>query len=293
MHKAKLRLSPLVVCVLVACRFTLPVAAAGANVALSAAAGAEVKNLATADLKARFAYLSTHGNSTCAQEFMASIASMPAGARLKGSCCAPMVLQRYDQQVGGLKKYANIPEIPADPYDIAAGLAKKMMAAYDMKLTPAEQEAYDYAMRLQMLTFDLARARSKMNSVLGNHQAPGTGDGSAHGSPSDRNSPPASTMRLTMANRSEVERAKRSGRRWRPRYRRRGPVNHPSPLYHAPAREMRAGPIRRHDTTAPLRPRFGQQINCPAARHRAVSIADRSGTASRSRDRGSCPPRPY
>jgi len=41
-----------------------------------------------------------------------------------------------------------------------------------------------------------------------------------------------------------------------------------------------------------LRPRSGQRINCPAARHRVVSIADRSGTPSRSRDRGLCPPRP-
>ena len=44
---------------------------------------------------------------------------------------------------------------------------------------------------------------------------------------------------------------------------------------------------------APLRPCCVQQRNCPAVRHRAVSIEDRSGNASRSRDRGSCPPCPY
>jgi hypothetical protein len=32
-----------------------------------------------------------------------------------------------------------------------------------------------------------------------------------------------------------------------------------------------------------------QQRNCPAVRHRAVSIEDRSENGSRSRDRGSCP----
>jgi len=42
----------------------------------------------------------------------------------------------------------------------------------------------------------------------------------------------------------------------------------------------------------PLRQRFGQQINCPEGRLRAVSTEDRSGTGSRSRDRGPCLPRP-
>src|SRR3984893_488915 len=41
-----------------------------------------------------------------------------------------------------------------------------------------------------------------------------------------------------------------------------------------------------------VRPRIGRQINGPVVRYRAVSIADRSGTPSRSRDRGSCPLRP-
>ncbi len=109
--------------------------------------GVGAKSADVDTLKARFAYLSTHGNSTCSQEFMASIASMPAGARLQGSCCSPMVLQRYVRQVRDLKKHANTPEIPPDPYDIEAGLGRTMMAAYDAKLTPAQQTAYDYAMR--------------------------------------------------------------------------------------------------------------------------------------------------
>ena len=36
---------------------------------------------------------------------------------------------------------------------------------------------------------------------------------------------------------------------------------------------------------APLRPRYGHQRNCQAGRHRAVSIEDRSGIASRVRQR--------
>jgi hypothetical protein len=110
-------------------------------------AGAAAKTSAGNDLKARFSYLKTHGNSECSQAFMASIASMPSGARLQGSCCSPMVLNRYIQQVRGLKKYANMPQIPSDPYDIAAGLARKMMAAYGTKLNPVQQAAYAYAMQ--------------------------------------------------------------------------------------------------------------------------------------------------
>lgn len=106
--------------------------------ALAAAAGQET-------LQQRFAYLSTHGNSNCTTQFQASIATMPASARLQGSCCAPMVLGRYITQVNGLKKYAGYPEIPPDPYDIPAGLAQTAMANYGAKLNAAQQAAYQYA----------------------------------------------------------------------------------------------------------------------------------------------------
>ena len=43
-------------------------------------------------------------------------------------------------------------------------------------------------------------------------------DVSAHGSASDRNRSPAFTMRLTMANRSKIERARRSIRAWTPEF---------------------------------------------------------------------------
>lgn len=110
-------------------------------------AGPAWAGAATQDLGARFAYLSAHGNSNCSQAFMDSIASMPPMKRLQGSCCNPMVLQRYIRQVEGLRKYAKVKEIPPDPYDIQAGLAKTMLAAYRVKLTGAQQAAYTYAMR--------------------------------------------------------------------------------------------------------------------------------------------------
>lgn len=100
----------------------------------------------TEALRQRFAFLSTHGNSNCTEAFQASIATMPPMARLQGSCCAPMVLERYVSQIRGLRKYGALPEIPPDPYDIPAGLVQRAMRAYTLWLDEAQQAAYHYAM---------------------------------------------------------------------------------------------------------------------------------------------------
>jgi len=103
-------------------------------------------------LAAKFDYLSKNGNSSCSGTFKDSIASMDDNARLQGSCCSPMSIHRYSEQVEGLKEFksegsGNISKIPDDPYDIEAGLAKELISYYDMELTPEEQKAYDYAMQ--------------------------------------------------------------------------------------------------------------------------------------------------
>jgi len=109
------------------------------------------KNSATADtndpLYAKFQQLSTQGNSSCSGTFNDSITSMPEGSRLQGSCCSPMNWHRYKEQVEGLKKFSNIKEIPQNPYDIDAELAKKMKSHYEDALTPEQQKAYDFAMK--------------------------------------------------------------------------------------------------------------------------------------------------
>lgn len=97
-------------------------------------------------LAARFEYLSQNGNSSCSASFHESIDAMADDARLQGSCCSPMSLHRYTEQVEGLQAYAHIPEIPPDPYDIEAGLAKRLTSYYDAELTAEQQQAYDYAM---------------------------------------------------------------------------------------------------------------------------------------------------
>ena len=98
-------------------------------------------------LAAKFDYLNKNGNSSCSLAFRDSIPAMPDGARLMGSCCSPMSMHRYSEQTEGLKKFSNITEIPTNPYDIEAGLAKKLMGYYDIQLLPEEQLAYDYAMQ--------------------------------------------------------------------------------------------------------------------------------------------------
>jgi hypothetical protein len=73
-----------------------------------------------AALHSRFDSLSQHGNVECSVQFENSIATMPADARLQGSCGAPMDETRYRQQIDGLKKYSEIIEVLSDPYDISA-----------------------------------------------------------------------------------------------------------------------------------------------------------------------------
>lgn len=97
-------------------------------------------------LAAQYDYLSTNGNSSCSASFAESIDTMNDSDRLRGSCCSPMNMHRYEEQVEGLKNYKDIPEIPPDPYDINAGLAKKLKAYDDVELTSGQQKAYDYAM---------------------------------------------------------------------------------------------------------------------------------------------------
>ena len=75
---------------------------------------------------------------------------MPDTARLQGSCCSPMDMHRYAEQVEGLKKYKDILEIPQNPYDIDASLAKTLKAYCDVELTPEQQKAYDCAMQNSM-----------------------------------------------------------------------------------------------------------------------------------------------
>ena len=57
-----------------------------------------------------------------------------------------MDVHRYGEQVEALKKYKDYAEIPPDPYDIDASLAKQMLAHYDDQLMPEYLETAVRAM---------------------------------------------------------------------------------------------------------------------------------------------------
>jgi hypothetical protein len=94
-----------------------------------------------------FAYLSPRGNSNCSTAFTQSIASMPDDDTIRGSCCGPMSLHVYTEQRRGIEaKFGQLLEVPQDPYNIRASIAKRMLPRYDDVLTREQQSTYDYAM---------------------------------------------------------------------------------------------------------------------------------------------------
>jgi len=100
-----------------------------------------------AALTVRFDRLSQSHTNQC------SLASVDANGRLhgrlQGSCCSRMDFNHYVQQVVGVRAYAHITEIPADPYDIPVGLARRLAAFNDsIPLRPDDQAVYDRAIRL-------------------------------------------------------------------------------------------------------------------------------------------------
>jgi hypothetical protein len=100
------------------------------------------------DLPARFAVLSQARSNECGLQAR-SIDSVARNGYLQGSCCGPMDLHRYQEQVAGLRSHAAVPEIPRDPYDISVTLAKRLILyQQSIEITPAEKGVYDRAVRL-------------------------------------------------------------------------------------------------------------------------------------------------
>ena len=60
----------------------------------------------------------------------------------------PMNFQHYVRQLHGLRVYAHVPEIPADPYDVPVSLARRLTSYNkNVTLTPSQQTAYDGAVK--------------------------------------------------------------------------------------------------------------------------------------------------
>lgn len=103
---------------------------------------------AQAGTEEKFHYLSKNGNSNCSSQFRDSLLMMSPPARIQGSCCGPMALHRYKEQIEGLKEYAKFPEIPPDPYDIDSGFAARMLKEYTVELNRVYLAKYNTAMEL-------------------------------------------------------------------------------------------------------------------------------------------------
>src|SRR5438552_6977357 len=96
----------------------------------------------------KFAYLASEHTNFCQLDAQ-TVLGYPDTNHMRGSCCNPMDLAKYRSQVTRLRRYSNIPQIPADPYDIQAGLAKQLLRADKrITLTEADKQAYDAAMRM-------------------------------------------------------------------------------------------------------------------------------------------------
>lgn len=98
--------------------------------------------------RAEFGYLSQQNSNSCGLQ-PSTVGSYADTARIQGSCCNPMDWGHYQRQVRGLRAYRALAEIPRDPYDIPAQLAKRLFA-YEgsIHLSRAQQAVYDRAMQI-------------------------------------------------------------------------------------------------------------------------------------------------
>ena len=107
--------------------------------------------LVSSDMQQRFTVLSKASTDYCSNignraAIDADMATMAQDSYLQGSCCSPMNMAHYKQQIHALKAYAHISQIPADPYNVPVSLANTLLH-YDQSihLTPAQQAIYNQA----------------------------------------------------------------------------------------------------------------------------------------------------
>jgi len=96
----------------------------------------------------RFAQLASAHTNACSLQ-RSTVDAYPDDQRIQGSCCNAMDPTKYRYQVEQLRHYAGIPEIPSDPYDIRAGLAKRLFRLDDtIRLSGVDQRTFDRVMQM-------------------------------------------------------------------------------------------------------------------------------------------------
>ena len=96
----------------------------------------------------RFAYLAAQHSNYCSLS-PRTVMAYPDGKRMQGSCCNPMNQEKYDAQVAGLRRYAHLAQIPVDPYDVGASLAKELLG-YDNTISLTAQQHSTFTKAMQM-----------------------------------------------------------------------------------------------------------------------------------------------
>lgn len=97
---------------------------------------------------AEFRYLAAQNSNRCGLT-PTRLQSYPLTQRLQGSCCDPMDLSTYEWQVKALRRYATIPQIPKDPYDVPVSLARQLLGyGNSIRLSAPQQATYDMAMHM-------------------------------------------------------------------------------------------------------------------------------------------------
>lgn len=119
--------------------------AASVGVAVISASASETG--APPGLEKRFATLSSARTNRC-NLAAAEVMAMQNTRRLQGSCCFPIDFLTYRLQLRKLSAYTRASEVPRDPYDIPAVLAKRLTVYDSIKLSAREQAVFDSAMRM-------------------------------------------------------------------------------------------------------------------------------------------------
>lgn len=98
--------------------------------------------------KTRFAYLASQHSNYCSLD-RDKVMSYPDDMHMQGACCNPMDMAKYQEQVSYLREYLSVPQIPKDPYDVPASLAKQLLGYEDsIKLASTDKATYDQAMQM-------------------------------------------------------------------------------------------------------------------------------------------------
>lgn len=120
-------------------------ASSGTSVPTNGQTAGVVQPAYAAGTKEQFDFLSQQTSSSCGLQ-PTNVDGYSDDQRIQGACCSAMDFHRYQEQVEGLRQYSQIPQIPPDPYDVPASLAKELFNYQQtLQLTKEQQTVYDRA----------------------------------------------------------------------------------------------------------------------------------------------------